>query len=87
MRTKRNWARLCLSGALLLLPVLLQAQFTFITSNDSIIITAYTGSNSVVVIPGATNGYTVSSVGRPGDQDRWLIVERHAATNQPSSDK
>src|ERR1035438_6740084 len=49
---------------LLALPASVRAQFTFTTNdNNTITITGYTGSNSVVVIPDTTNGYTVTSIG------------------------
>jgi hypothetical protein len=47
---------------LLLLPAVAQAQFTFTTNNGAITITGYTGTNSVVVIPSATNGWPVTSI-------------------------
>jgi BspA type Leucine rich repeat region (6 copies) len=45
------------------LPVQVQAQFSFITNNGAITITAYTGSGGVVSIPSSTNGYPVASIG------------------------
>jgi hypothetical protein len=49
----------------LLLPAVVQAQFTFITNDDSITITGYTGTGlgGTVVIPATTNGYPVTSIG------------------------
>jgi len=52
-----------LSVLLLVLPTVLQAQFTFTTNNGAITITGYTGSDGVVVIPSVTNGYPVTSIG------------------------
>ena len=64
MKTKRFLIRICLLVAVLLaLPVVVQAQFTYITNNGTITITGYTGSGGVVVIPSATNGYPVTSIG------------------------
>src|SRR5207249_8042551 len=45
------------------LPASVQAQFTFTTNNGAITITGYTGSGGDVVIPSATNGYPVTSIG------------------------
>lgn len=47
----------------LALPSLVHAQFNFTTNNGVITITGYTGSGGVVVIPSATNGYQVTSIG------------------------
>ena len=51
------------------LPVLVQAQFTFITNNNSITITGYTGSGGAVVVPAMTNGYPVTSIGSDAFDD------------------
>lgn len=60
---------------LLLMPVVVHAQFNYttnftyitnnttITTNGTIAITRYTGSNSIVVIPSETNDYPVTSIG------------------------
>jgi BspA type Leucine rich repeat region (6 copies) len=54
----------CISALFLLtLPAAVQAQFNYVTNGDSITITGYTGSGGAVVIPSATNGYPVTSVG------------------------
>ena len=46
------------------MPTMVRAQFTFITNADNTLtITAYSGTNSELVIPGTTNGYTVTSIG------------------------
>jgi hypothetical protein len=48
----------------LVLPVAARAQFTYITNADNTItITGYTGGSGTVVIPAATNGYPVVSIG------------------------
>lgn len=47
-----------------MLPLATQAQFAFKTNNDNTItITGYTGTNVNVVIPSATNGYPVTTIG------------------------
>ena len=61
MKTKRHLIQICLLGAVLLLPAVVQAQFTFTTNNGAITITGYTGSGAVV-IPSTTNGYPVTSI-------------------------
>ena len=48
---------------LLTLPAVVQAQFTFTTNNGAITITGYTGPGGAVVIPSATNGLPVTSIG------------------------
>ena len=52
-------------SALLLLafPAAVHAQFTFTTNNGNITITSYTGSEPDVVVPDATNGYPVTTIG------------------------
>jgi hypothetical protein len=62
MKTNGNLLKLCLLGLGLLLPATVRAQFTFTTNNGAITITGYTGSNSVVTIPDATNGYPVTVI-------------------------
>ena len=51
------------AGVQLALPMLAQAQFTYTTNNGALTITGYTGSGGAVVIPAATNGYPVTSIG------------------------
>src|ERR1039458_5346377 len=49
---------------LLTLPVVAQAQFIFTTNDDNTItITDYTGTNTVVMIPSTITGLTVASIG------------------------
>jgi hypothetical protein len=62
MKTKQKLLQICLLGAMLLLPAVVQAQFTFTTNKGAITITGYAGSNSVVVIPDMTNGYPVVNI-------------------------
>jgi hypothetical protein len=46
------------------LPAVVQAQFTFTTNNDgSLNIYQYTGSGGAVLIPDATNGLPVTTIG------------------------
>ena len=46
-----------------MLPATLQAQFKFITNNNAITITDYTGPGGNVTIPSTTNGYPVTTIG------------------------
>jgi hypothetical protein len=46
----------------LILPAVVQAQFTFTTNNSTITITGYTGTCAVVTIPAAINDYPVTSI-------------------------
>ena len=64
MKTKRNVLGICLLG-IVLLPVVVQAQFKFTTNNGSITITGYnTAAGLNAIIPAATNGYPVTSIGQ-----------------------
>lgn len=52
-----------LLSAVAVVPVGLQAQFTFTTNNGTITIVQYTGTGGAVVIPDTTNGLKVTTVG------------------------
>jgi len=56
----------------LVLPVVVNAQFTFITNNGSITITGYRGFGGAVVIPSTTNGLPVTSIGSAVFQEHYL---------------
>jgi len=61
---RRSLILTCLLATVLLaLPVVVQAQFTYITTNGAITITGYTGSGGAVSIPATINGLPVTSVG------------------------
>jgi hypothetical protein len=62
LKTKRHLLQLCLLGAVLLLPGVVQAQLTFTTNNGAITITGYTGNPTNLNIPSITNGYPVTSI-------------------------
>jgi hypothetical protein len=62
MKTTRNLILICLIGLLLTSSAAVRAQFTFTTNNGTLTITGYTGSGGNVVIPGATNGFPVTSI-------------------------
>ena len=47
---------------LLMLPAAMQAQYTYTTNKDTITITKYTGTDSVVIIPDTINGLPVASI-------------------------
>jgi BspA type Leucine rich repeat region (6 copies) len=51
-----------LAAALLTLPPVVQAQFTYTTTNGTITITGYTGSGGAVTIPDTINGLPVTSI-------------------------
>jgi len=62
--TKRNLVQACLLGLLFFLSAAAQAQFTFTTNNGAITITGYnTAAGLNMVIPAATNGFPVTSIG------------------------
>jgi BspA type Leucine rich repeat region (6 copies) len=61
---KTSIQKLFIALVWLALPALVQAQFTFTTNNGAITITGYnTAAGLNVVIPAATNGYPVTSIG------------------------
>jgi hypothetical protein len=60
---KTSIQKLIIALVWLALPLLAQAQFTFTTNSGAITITGYTGSGGAVVIPAATNGYPVTTIG------------------------
>jgi hypothetical protein len=59
---KRTMCRL-LGWLLFAIPVVVQAQFTYTTNNGTIIITGYTDTNDVVIIPSTIAGLPVTSIG------------------------
>ena len=63
MKTKQNLLGICLLGALLLLPAVVQAQFNFFYNNGSITISGYTGSGGSITIPSTMNGLPVTRIG------------------------
>ena len=66
------------SVSLLLLwfPLATSAQFSFVTNVDNTIrITAYTGSGGSVVVPDVTNGYPVTSIGNAAFNQRFNVTE------------
>ena len=70
---KTGFQKLIFSLTWLALPMLTQAQFTFTTNNGAITITGYTGSGGTVVIPAATNGYPVTTIGVAAFEEAALI--------------
>jgi hypothetical protein len=52
----------CLVLLLLALPAVVEAQFTFITNNNAITITGYTGDGGDVVIPNTINNFKVTAI-------------------------
>jgi hypothetical protein len=54
---------LLFGGLLLAIPVAVQAQFNYTVTNQTITITGYTGTSSVVDIPSTINGLPVISIG------------------------
>jgi hypothetical protein len=62
---------------LLALPAVVQAQFTYTTNNGTIAITGYTGSGGAVTIPGAFNGFPVTSI---ADQAFWFCTSLTSVT-------
>jgi hypothetical protein len=61
MKTKYNLIQICLVGALLL-PAVVQAQFSYTINNGTATITGYTGSDGTGAIPDTTNGYPVTAI-------------------------
>lgn len=64
MKTFLAWRTRLLTVAFLVASsVCVHAQFTFTTNNGAITITGYTGPGGAVVIPAATNGWPVTTIG------------------------
>jgi BspA type Leucine rich repeat region (6 copies) len=57
----------------LAVPIAVQAQLTFVTNNQAISITGYTGNPTVLVIPGTTNGYPVTSIASNAFLNRFTL--------------
>jgi hypothetical protein len=56
--------RIALYVAVWMLPAAMQAQFTFTTTNGSLMLTGYLGSDRSVLVPASTNGLAVGLIGR-----------------------
>lgn len=61
-----------LVAVLTALPIVANAQLTFVTNNGSITITGYTGNPTIVNIPGTTNGYPVTSIALQAFQNKTV---------------
>src|SRR6185503_14416009 len=59
----RRFMKNCYLVWAILLPFAASAQFTFTTNNGAITITAYSGNPTNLIIPDATNGYPITSIG------------------------
>src|ERR1017187_7421641 len=66
------------------LPVLAQAQFTFITNNGAITITGFSGYPTTLSIPGTINGYPVSNIGSNAFYDSFNLTSVALGTNVAS---
>ena len=77
-----TWAaRLCRGVAaplvlwlLLALPAVVQAQFTYTTSNSQITITGYTGTGVALIIPDTINGLPVTTIGAKAFYQRTSLT-------------
>jgi hypothetical protein len=58
----------------LVTPSFVRAQFNFSTNGNTLTLTAYTGSDSSVVIPANTNGYTIGSIGAGAFQGNLIVT-------------
>ena len=75
MKTKRSLLKICLLGAMLLLPAVAQAQFIFTTDNGAITITGYSGDSSAsLTIPAAINGFPVTGIGAGAFYDQTTLT-------------
>jgi hypothetical protein len=63
MHSARKSSVFAVLGLLLIFPVCVEAQFAFVTNNGTVTITGYTGPGGTVVIPAATNGLPITSIG------------------------
>jgi hypothetical protein len=84
-RHHKHGALVLVALFLLALPATLQAQFIFTTNNGAITITGYSGTNSVIVIPSATNGSPVTSVGDGAFFNGQGIYSRLTSVTVPDS--
>ncbi len=66
--------RILLPLAWFAVPVVLKAQFTFVTNNGAITITMYTGLPAGVVIPNETNGLPVTVIGHYALSERTHLT-------------
>src|SRR4051812_26794308 len=66
-------------------PQTVKAQFTFTTNNGTITITKYTGTNGVVVIPSASNGLPVTTIGSTAFAESLDGVPRLTSVTIPNS--
>ncbi len=69
----------------MVLPHAARAQFTFVTNNGAITITGYTGASNNVVIPSATNGFPVTSIGNGAFSNGQMIYSRLTSFILPDS--
>ena len=83
----RLWCPTCILAKLLLLivPGVVQAQFTFTTNDGAITITGYFGANAVVTIPSSTNGYPVTSIGAQAFSEGPFPFPRITSVTIPDS--
>src|SRR5579862_1085975 len=63
---------LLIPSLILVMPIAVRGQFTFMTNNGTLTITAYTGTNDPVVIPDMTNGLPVISIGTKAFNEKVL---------------
>jgi hypothetical protein len=70
--------------ALLLLPVMAQAQLTFTTNNGAITITGYSGTPVTVIIPDKTNTFPVETIATAAFLGKTTITSITLSTNLTS---
>jgi hypothetical protein len=69
---------------LLLLPTLVQAQFTYVTNNSTITITGYTGPGGAVTIPDTLDGLPVTCIGSNAFEQATSVTNITISTNVTS---
>ena len=83
MKAKRTLIQICLL-CVAMLPVMVQAQFTFATNDGAITITEYTGSGGAVTIPDTINGLPVTTIGDNAFRECFSVTGVTLGTNVTS---
>lgn len=82
---KQKLKFLVLVALLVVLPAVVQAQFTYTTSSGAITITGYTGSGGDLTIPDTIDGLPVTSIGDSAFAVSWFMWPTIYSVTIPSS--
>ncbi len=82
---RQGLIQICTLLAVLLLPAVAQAQFSFTTNNGALTVSKYTGSGGAVTIPSMTNGLPITDIdgskGVFGDSAVTSVTIPNSVTN------